>query len=177
MNRLECAFSAAVVFACSIEAADASFLLPERLGVRGGFSMDRDTIQFHQIELGAGYALPWSWEGKKFAFAPGIDASLGWLGDDTKDAMVISAGPEGKLTYTDWPVVLRFGSNPTYLSRFVFDQRDFGVEFQFTSHIGLSWDITDYLQVSYRLQHMSNAGFGTPNPGLNMHMIGIFWLF
>ena len=177
MKRLIFAICAAMAFAWSTGAADAGIFVPERLGVRGGFSMDRDSKQFHQIELGAGYTLPWVWEGKKFAFSPGIDASVGWMGDDKKDGLVIAAGPEGKLTYANRPVALRFGSSPTYISRFAFDQRDFGIELQFTSHVGLSWDITDYLQLSYRLQHMSNAGFAKPNPGLNMHMIGIMWLF
>lgn len=153
------------------------FLLPERLGIRGGFSMDSDTKQFHQAELAAGYSLPWGWEAKKLKLESGIDTSAGWLWDDTKEAFILSAGPEARLRYASIPVALRFGSNPTYISRYAFDQRDFGVEIQFVSHVGLSWDIAEHLQLSYRLQHMSNSGIASPNPGLNMHMFALHWLF
>lgn len=140
--------------------------------------MDGDTKEFHQVELAAGYALPWQWQFcGKFGLATGIDASAGWLGDNKYDAFIISAGPEAKLTFSNLPLSFRFGSNPTYLSRFSFNHDDFGSELQFVSHVGLSLDVTQHLQVAYRLQHMSNGGIATPNPGLNMHMFGVFWLF
>jgi hypothetical protein len=63
------------------------------------------------------------------------------------------------------------------LSQSDFGAKDFGVPFQFTSHVGLNWDVTSHWRLGYRFQHMSNAGLDAHNPGLNMHMFGLSYLF
>jgi len=54
---------------------------------------------------------------------------------------------------------------------------DFGERFQFTSHIGLIWYLTDRVSLGYRFQHMSNAGLASPNPGLNLEMLELSYHF
>jgi len=72
---------------------------------------------------------------------------------------------------------LEGGSSPTLLSRYRFEGMDFGERFQFTSHIGLIWYLTDRVSLGYRFQHMSNAGLASPNPGLNLEMLELSYHF
>jgi hypothetical protein len=41
----------------------------------------------------------------------------------------------------------------------------------------LNWDFATHWRLGYRFQHMSNAGLSQPNPGLNMHMFALSYLF
>ena len=72
---------------------------------------------------------------------------------------------------------LEGGVSPTFLSQYEFGSRDFGTDIQFTSHIGLNWDFAPHWRLGYRFQHMSNAGLASKNPGLNMHLFGVSYLF
>jgi lipid A 3-O-deacylase len=86
-------------------------------------------------------------------------------------------GPIVELHYGKFPVMLEGGASPTWLSRYVFGSTDFGERFQFTSHIGLAWDVTKNFTVGFRLQHMSDAGLASPNPGLNIEMLSFRFNF
>jgi Lipid A 3-O-deacylase (PagL) len=81
------------------------------------------------------------------------------------------------LTRGKFPLSLEGGVSPTGLSRYDFGAKNFGTYFQFTSHLGLNWDILPRVRLSYRFQHMSNAGLSRHNPGLNLHMLGVSYLF
>lgn len=150
----------------------AEFLDLERrfdLGVVGGFSNKRNT---GQVELVAGYKM-WEWGlGENWSVASGCQGTVGWIGDDRLHAVIGSLGPTAKLTREGIPVSLIAGSAPTLVGRNRLADRNIGSAFQFTSFVGLAWDVTGRFQASYWYQHMSNAGLGDPNPGLNMHMFG-----
>ena len=81
------------------------------------------------------------------------------------------------LSYKQFPVTLAVGSNPTALSRSVFGSKDLGIQFQFTTYLGLNWDFAKHFRAGYRYQHTSNAGLDRNNPGLNMHLFGVSYLF
>ena len=106
-----------------------------------------------------------------------LDASAGWLGRDRFDAAVATLGPTLVLRYKELPLSMEGGVSLTGLSRDVFGTKDLGSLFQFTSHIGFNVDISSGIRLGYRFQHMSNAGLAKPNPGLNMHMLGVSFLF
>ncbi len=118
------------------------------------------------LALGGGLALK--------AYASG---SLGWLGDDHHDAVTGSLGPSLRLTYERLPVALVFGSAPTFLGRNHLGGRNLGCAFQFTSHVGLMWEVIPRWELGYRAQHISNAGIGSDNPGLNSHFAVLAWRF
>ena len=65
----------------------------------------------------------------------------------------------------------------TLLSRHDFSERDVGSLVQFTSYIGLNWDLSSRFRIGYRFQHMSNAGLGSPNPGLNLQVLAASYRF
>ena len=139
----------------------------ESVGVRGGFSANNDRHNFNQAEIFGNWNLPWSWDlGKEWRLQSRLDLSAGWLGDRTENGALGTLGPSLALGRARWPVSVEGGVSPTLLSRDSFGSKSFGMDFQFTSHAGVNWDFAAHWRLGYRFQHMSNAGFARPNPGL-----------
>jgi lipid A 3-O-deacylase len=150
----------------------------ESVGARGGFSANNDRQEFNQIEAFGNLNLPWDWDlGKEWHLQSRLDLSVGWLGDHGNDAAVGSLGPSVVLSRAGWPVSFEGGSSPTLLSTHDFGSKHLGTDFQFTSHVGLNWDFAEHWRVGYRFQHMSNAGLASDNPGINMHLFGLSYIF
>jgi hypothetical protein len=150
----------------------------ELVGGRFGFAGESRTSTFDQAECFSDWALPCDWEfAENWHTHWRVDATAGWLGGHGEDAFVGSVGPTLVLNYDKWPVSLEGGVSPTYISRYEFGPSDLGSLLQFSSHGQLNWDIGEHIQISYRFQHMSNAGISSHNPGLNFHMFGIAYRF
>lgn len=60
-----------------------------------------------------------------------------------------------------------------YLTDKHFSTKDFSTNFQFGDHIGLGVQFgrQNNLRLAYQFQHLSNAGIGNPNPGINFHLV------
>ena len=71
------------------------------------------------------------------------------------------------------PCEVRAGSGATLMSRHKYGETDLGGAFQFTSHIGLEYHFHKNFSAFTRVQHMSNAGIYSENPGGNLAMIGL----
>lgn len=150
----------------------------ESVGFRAGLSGTSSGSDFNQAEFFANFSLPYAWNlGKRWGLQSRADASVGWLGDPTDNALIGTLGPSLVLAHGTFPVTLEGGIGPTFLSQHDFGVKDFGIKLQFSSHVGLNWDITPHIRLSYRFQHMSNAGLSHHNPGLNMHLLGLSYLF
>jgi hypothetical protein len=150
----------------------------ESVGVRGGFPGSRSARAFNQAEGFANWNLPWDWDlGKEWHLQSRLDLSIGWLGDHGNNALIATAGPSLVLGREPLPLSLEGGVSPAFISRHKFGSKDFGTEAQFTSYVGLNWDFAAHWRVSYRFQHMSNAGLGSKNPGLNMQFFGLSYVF
>jgi lipid A 3-O-deacylase len=56
---------------------------------------------------------------------------------------------------------------------------DFDIPFAFGSHIGLGarFGAQGRYEVIYRFQHLSNAGLGDENPGINFHAVQLGYHF
>ena len=159
-------------------AARAEGLSLESAGVRGGFSAESGSHGFHQAEVFGNWNLPWGWDlGREFHLQSRLDLSAGWLNAHDQDAAIGTLGPSLVVSRAQWPVSLAGGLSPTFLSTHEFGEDNLGTRVQFTSHIGLNLDFARHWRVGYRFQHMSNAGLSTPNPGLNMHMFALSYLF
>jgi hypothetical protein len=65
------------------------------------------------------------------------------------------------------------GFSPTLFAGSTFNDRDIGGNFHFTSSaaIGVSIGVDDDSSISLRIQHTSNGGLDSTNPG--MDMVGI----
>ncbi len=157
-----------------LQAQNAGF---EGLGGRFGLSVARGP-ELRQAETFVSFRLPWSWDlGAQFRLQSRLDFSVGWLGSDNDNAVIGSVVPEVVLRRGGLPVSLELGLGPTLMSRNSFDDRDLGSNFQFTTHIGLNFDLGNHVRLGYRFQHMSNAGIASPNPGLNMNMFAVSYRF
>ncbi len=166
-----------LVFAASTTFA-AEALSWETLGARFGFPVDDRTKGFEEAEAFANCNLPWLWKlGYQWAVQSRLDFSAGWLGAHGDDAFIGSLGPSLLLSYKPWPVSLEAGSSPTLMTVHNFGQTDLGGAFQFTTHIGVNWDVVAHVRVGYRFEHISNAGIYHDNPGINFHMFALSYLF
>lgn len=65
------------------------------------------------------------------------------------------------------------GTGAVYLSERVIGQLNLGSRFQFRSHIGAGLFLGQRARwwLAWRYSHTSNAGLGSPNPGINFHML------
>jgi lipid A 3-O-deacylase len=150
----------------------------ESVGVRGGFSREDTSRDFYQAEVFGNWRLPWSLDlGKQWSLGTRLDLTTGWLTDDGKDAALGSLGPSFVLERERLPLSLDVGASPTLISRHRFPEQNIGAALQFTSHVGVEWRFAEHWSVGYRFQHMSNADLARPNPGLNMHLFSLSYLF
>ncbi|MFO1370957.1 MAG: acyloxyacyl hydrolase [Candidatus Competibacteraceae bacterium] len=149
------------------------------VGVRGGFSNDAVHYEdFRQYELFINYPLPWSWRWSGgWKLDTRLEGTIGVLNGAGETGFIGSLGPTLVLGAEGSRIFADLGISPTVLSRSSFGRADFGGDFQFTSHIGLYFQISQELELGYRFQHMSNAHLETPNPGLNMHMLELSYRF
>jgi lipid A 3-O-deacylase len=150
----------------------------ESAGARFGSSLASRIDDFYQAEAFSNWNLPWGWDlGRKWFLQSRLDVSVGWLGESGHDAALGTLGPTVLLSREHFPLSIEGGSSPTLLSRHNFGAADLGSDFQFTSHAGLNADLSAHWRLGYRFQHMSNAGLATFNPGLNLHLFAVSYLF
>ena len=167
-----------VSFLAAASACHAQVFSLESVGARYGFPTDDRGQGFNQVEAFMNWNLPWQWElGPDWRLQSRFDLSVGWLGRERFDSALATLGPSLVLSDKWLPVSLEAGASVTGLSRDEFGTKDLGGNFQFTTHAGLIWDFAAHLRVGYRFQHMSNAGIRSPNPGLNLHVFAVSYLF
>jgi hypothetical protein len=156
----------------------AGWLSLESAGLRGGFSGFGEGARFHQAEAFVEWNLPLRWDWTSgWHLQSRFDFTAGWISGRGEQAAIGTLGPSLELSWDRVPLTLDAGSSPTLMSKEQFGKTDFGTVFQFTTHIGLTWKIGSHLDLGYRFQHMSNAGIGPSNPGLNLHLFGAGWRF
>lgn len=149
------------------------------LGVQGGFSFVATHGEtFWQAEVLAGWHLPWQWHLDSHWYVdPRMDLTAGTLTGCDQAGFVGTLGPNFFVGHDKFPLSVNLGVSPTVISRPIYDCRDFGTPFQFTSHAGIECAIGSRWRVGYRVQHMSNAGLSGSNPGLNVQMLSVSFKF
>lgn len=170
------ALSALVVL--GVGAVDAKAQGRWQAGGRLGFDDGRNDEDFSQAEVFAAYLLPLSSvRDRSLSFAISLEGSAGVISGGSTEGFVGAAGPGLAVGAWDDRLLLKAGVSPTVISQDQFGDEDLGGPVQFTSHIGLALRVHRRLSVGYRFQHMSNAGLYDHNPGLNLHMLEVFWRF
>lgn len=150
----------------------------ESVGTRFGASPTSNAHDFHEVDAFLNVNLPWRWDlGKDWFVQTRFDFSAGWLGWTEADTAVITMGPSFLFRRESVPLSFEGGSGPTILSRYDLISKNFGEPLQFTSFAGFNLDFGKHIRVGYRFQHMSNAGINEHNPGLNLHMLKLSYLF
>jgi hypothetical protein len=147
-------------------------------GFRFGFNPIGAGSHFRQAEGFLNWNLPWGWDlGSHWRLQSRMDVSAGWLAESSANAAIVAAGGTLALSRQESPLSTELGLSPTALTRTEFPSKDFGLPFQFVAHVGLNLNLVSHVRLSYRFQHMSNASLGHPNPGLNLHMLGLSYAF
>jgi hypothetical protein len=147
------------------------------VGVRGGFSAGGRGNTIYQFEGDAVYRLPWRLvDGPHWQVATQAEGGMGLLTAAGDYGLIASAGPSAAIAKLGIPLELVLGVSAAFLSSDTLGNKDFNGDVQFLSHAALSYRLGRSFGISYRFQHMSNAGLnGRRNPGANLHLFGIDW--
>jgi hypothetical protein len=130
------------------------------------------------VEGTVNWYLPWAWDlGARWRLQTRLDVAAGWLGDPGGNAAIGLIGPTLLMGREKSHFSFEAGISPTLISETEFQTKDFGFPFGFTSHVGVNWDVTRRIRIGYLFQHMSNAGLGPTNPGINLHTLAASYLF
>jgi len=176
-RKLRISAALAALIALAAIARGENFCI-ESVGGRFGFPAEQDSSGFLSAEAFVDCNLPVSWElHTNYLMKIRMDFAAGWLGRSGADAATTSAGPTLVLQRRGVPLLLEMGSSSTLMTRYRFGDKDLGGPFQFTTHVGLSWEATRHLRLGYRYEHMSNAGLERPNPGVNLHTFACSYVF
>ena len=147
-------------------------------GARYGSGGNASSWDFNEAEVFADWNLPWRWDlGRDLYLQTRLDSSAGWLGDHGANAGIFTLGPGLRLGRKHFPLTVELGANLAVLTDKQFATKDLGSLVQCTSYAGLSADLGRHFRVGYRYQHMSNGGLSIHNPGLNLHMFSLSYVF
>ena len=102
-----------------------------------------------------------------------MELAVGAIATSQESRLFVSIGPVWHLPIANRATFFEFGISPTFIGGSSFNQRDLGGNFHFTSFaaVGASFGKRDEFSLSLRVQHISNGGLSSTNPG--MDMIGI----
>ncbi len=122
-------------------------------------------------------AIAFEVDSPKFLHARHIEISIGSLSTSDDSEAFVSVGPVWRVPLWRRDVFVDLGFSPTLFSGSIFNGRDLGGNFHFTSSIsiGKTFGISDNGSIALRLQHTSNGGLDSANPGIDM--LGINFSF
>lgn len=150
-------------------------------GVRGGIMAGKKREYFHQYEVFMRYGLPWSWRTKDgWGLDTNIEGTAGALQGAAETGFIGSLGPGVSFNKTGSGASIDLGVTVDAISRHTFGRQDFGTPYLFGAYLGLSYRWNSGFMCEYRLLHLSNGHIFdpySPNPGLDLHMLGIGWGF
>lgn len=151
-------------------------------GVRMGMQVSSKQVYFRQYEAYAVYGLPWDWRSASgWGVTPQANVSLGVLDGSEETGFIGSVGTALMFYKTGTGLSTDLGINANFLDRRQFARQDFGSILQFGAYLGINYCFSNGIKIGYRLQHISNGHIvyaeETPNPGLDLHMIGIGYVF
>lgn len=170
------------IIAFILSAAAVNVQAVDSMSIEGGTSFSSRGDDTDMVRAG----VQWDWGVKWFEheswYLTGYwDLSLGyWHTDDKLDNHDVvdlgftptfrlrSSATSGFIPYAEFAVGAHYLSDKD-----ISDKRKFSTNFQFGDHLGLGFMFGDKGQydLSYRLQHLSNASIDSPNPGINFNQI------
>ncbi len=176
MNKIVLTVFLANVLAAPLLSASENFGL-ERTGLRVGIDME-SSADITSYEIYSVIGTPWQWN---FRHARELLLELelagGVLDGEDETGGLFKIAPQLRFQSTDFPVDVVISSGPAYVSEEKFGDLNLGGEFQFMSTLGIDWKLNDRWTIGYRFEHTSNAGIHDENDGLNMHAIGVGYIF
>lgn len=174
-NMMMSAVAFNLLFVGTVFSKDLRF---DDFGARAGVSFSSSKENFEAYEIFAKWNLPWRWSlPSKVDIATNLETAAGILRGGSDNGLILAIGPGIQLTRTDCPVGLNLGINPAFLSEDTYGEEDIGGNFHIISHATLFLKLGDSFSLGYRIQHISNAGIESPNPGVNIQMLELSYKF
>ena len=100
---------------------------------------------------------------------PQLGVGLGAYVDEDNDVVAyVSIGPALVLSYPESKLSIEVGSRAGFLSSDSLGVASLGGQFQFSSYGSVRWRVMDRFEAGVRMQHMSNAGASSANPGVDI---------
>lgn len=165
-----CLLAAISTFNLCASAEDYTFT---EAGIRAGVDFESQ-VNLTSYEVFGTLSSPWSWElSEDLTLDLSFEIAVGALTGEGVTAGYARVAPTLELFFGDFPVSIVLSSGPSLYTEDTFDHFDFGGNFQFTSALGLEWQVNEDWAVGYRIQHSSNAGIKSHNPGLDMHTLSV----
>ena len=106
-----------------------------------------------------------------------LELAVGAISTSQETRAFVSLGPVWRLPINHRLPYVELGFSPTLLTGSSLNGRDLGGNFHFTSSIsiGATFGTRQNISVALRVQHTSNGGLSSTNPGLDM--IGLNFAF
>lgn len=99
-----------------------------------------------------------------------LELAFGALTGHDKTRGFVSIGPVWRVPFDSDRFFVQLGFSPTLISGSYLSGRDLGGNLHFTSSLtaGATFGATDNVSIALRIQHISNGGLSSDNPGLDM---------
>ena len=99
-----------------------------------------------------------------------LELAVGAITTPVETRAFVSLGPVWRLPFNNDSFFVDLGFSPTLISGSSLNGRDLGGNFHFTSSAAISttFGASDSISLSLRVQHTSNGGLSSDNPGLDM---------
>lgn len=106
-----------------------------------------------------------------------LELAVGVLSTTGETRPFVSVGPVWRLPLESQTMFVEFGFSPTVIAGSNLDGRDLGGNLHFTSSAAVGANFGEFrnMSLSLRIQHISNGGLSSKNPG--MDMIGLNFSF
>lgn len=152
------------------EVANADIFVPDGYRVTVADKKFDDTRQF---------ALVYEAIAPRGIGASHLELAVGAIGSSNDSRALLSVGPVWQLPLRTDRFALQVGFSPTLISGSTFDGRDMGGNLHFTSSASFvaNFGATHNISVALRIQHISNGGLSSNNPGMDMFGLTISYRF
>ncbi len=106
-----------------------------------------------------------------------LELAIGAISTSQETRPFVSIGPVWRLPINNRRLFVELGFSPTLITGSSLSGRDLGGNFHFTSSasIGATFGTRQNISLALRVQHTSNGGLSSTNPGLDM--IGLNFAF
>jgi len=106
-----------------------------------------------------------------------LELAIGAISTSQETRPFVSLGPVWRLPIRSRSLFVELGFSPTLIGGSSLNGRDLGGNFHFTSSasIGATFGVRENISLALRVQHTSNGGLSSTNPGLDM--IGLNFAF
>ncbi len=124
------------------------------------------------------YAIAYKFQSPRQFRAQYLELALGKLTTPSETHSFVSFGPVWQVPLYSDRISLKLGFSPTLLSGSRFGDRDMGDNFHFTSSasVEVSFGIRRALSLAVRIQHTSNGGISSTNPGMDVVGLNISYI-